>query len=209
MENKSAVFEKNYEYYLEQFQTISLLEIADHLGVKFVENEMMVPFLGKNYKISRNGIFDQSGKRPLYAICVVLFKFILTSPKTIYFESPWTSYKDFKDAGPLINFFSNDVENAIVTHFSGKTQNLKKACKSLGGKNADMDISYDVSMHLRALPKIPVLLLFNDADDEFPAQCSVLFQKSIENYLDMESVAIMGHIFSNMLIATDQGEFYG
>jgi len=209
MENKSAVFEKNYEFYLEQIQNIPLREIADHLSVEFVENEMMVPFLGNKYKISQNGISDQSGKRPLYAVCVVLFKYILTNPKTIYFESPWTSYKDFKDGGPLVGFFANDVEKSIVTHFSGKTQNLKKACEILGGKNADMDISYDLSMELTALPKIPMLLLFNDADDEFPAQCSVLFQKSIENYLDMESVAIMGHIFSNMLIATDQGELYG
>jgi hypothetical protein len=58
-----------------------------------------------------------------------------------------------------------------------------------------MDISYDVSMQLTALPKIPVLLLFNDVDDEFPARCSVLFQKSIENYLDMETVALIGNIF--------------
>jgi hypothetical protein len=67
---------------------------------------------------------------------------------------------------------------------------------------------YDVSMQLTALSKIPVLLLFNDADDEFPARCSLLFQKSIENYLDMESVAIVGNIFSKMIIATDKGELY-
>lgn len=209
MENKSPVFEKNYEFYLRQIQNISLKEIADHLGLKFVDNEMIVPFFRNTYKISRKGIFDESGNKPLYAICIVLFKYLLTSPKTIYFESPWTSYKDFMDAGPLIGFFSNDVEKAIVTHFSGKPRNLKKACKTIGGKEADMDISYDVSMQLIPLPKIPMLFLFNDADDEFPAKCSVLFKKNIENYFDMESVAIMGNIFSRMLIATDNGELYG
>jgi hypothetical protein len=209
MTNKSSVFKKHYEFYRQQIKDISLEDIADHLDVEFIENKMIIPFLGHSYKISRNGIFDQFGKTPLYPICVVLFKYILTNPKITFLESPWTSYKDFKDSGPLIGFFSNDVEKAIVKQFSGKTEDLKSACESLGGKNADMDISYDVSMQLTALPKIPMILLFNDADDEFPARCSVLFQKRIENYLDMETVALIGNIFAKMLIAIDKGELYG
>jgi hypothetical protein len=208
MKNQGSIFEKHYGFYLRQIKDISLEEIADNLGVEFIDSEMKLLLFGNDFKISPEGIYNQFGNRPSYAICVLLFKYLLTNPKSPYFESPWTSYKDFKDAGPLVVFFSNDVEKAIAAHFSGKTQNLKKACESLGGKDADMDIYYDVFIQLTALPKIPVLLLFNDADDEFPARCSVLFQKSIENYLDMESVAIVGNIFSKMLIATDKGELY-
>jgi hypothetical protein len=208
MKNQAPIFEKHYEFYLRQIKEISLEEIADNLGVECIENELTLLLFGNHFKISPEGIFNQFENRPSYAICVLLFKYLLTNPKSPFFESPWTSYKDFKDAGPLIVFFSNDVEKAIVAHFSGKTKTLKKACESLGGKDADMDIYYDVSMQLTALPKIPVLLLFNDADDEFPARCSVLFQKSIENYLDMESVAIVGNIFSKMVIAKDKGELY-
>jgi uncharacterized protein (DUF2164 family) len=209
MTQKSSVFKKHYEFYLQQIKDIMLEEIADHLDVEFIANKMIIPFLGHSYHISRNGIFDQSGKTPLYPICVVIFKYLLTNPKIIFLESPWTSYKDFKDAGPLIGFFSNDVEKAIVKQFSGKTAHLNKACETLGGKSADMDISYDVSMQLVALPKIPMLLLFNDADDEFPARCSVLFQKRIESYLDMETVALIGNIFAKMLIGIDKGELFG
>lgn len=208
MQNQASVFEKHYEFYLRQIKDLSLEEIADSLGMECIDNEMKLLLFGNNFKINPEGIFNQFGNRPSYAICVLLFKYLLTNPKNPFFESPWTSYKDFKDAGPLISFFSNDVEKTIVKHFSGKTQTLKKVCKSFGGKDSDMDIYYDVSMQLTVLPKIPMLLLFNDADDEFPATCSVLFQKSVENYLDMESVAIVGNIFSKMLIATDKGELY-
>lgn len=209
MKNKSPVFEQHYEFYLGQIQNLSLVDIAENLGVKFADDGMTLPFLGKNYKISHEGILDQSGKRPSYAMCVLFFKYLLTSPKTIYSETPWSSYKDFLDAGPLIGFFSNDVEKTIVTYFTGKTRDLKKACESLGGKEEQMDIAYDLAMQLTALPKIPMLLLFNDADDEFPGRCSVLFRKNVENYLDMESVAILGDIYTKMLIAEDQGEAYG
>lgn len=32
-------------------------------------------------------------------------------------------------------------------------------------------------MRLPALPKIPLLLLFNGADKEFPARCAMLFER--------------------------------
>jgi hypothetical protein len=35
-------------------------------------------------------------------------------------------------------------------------------------------------------------LLFNDADEEFPARCTVLFEKRAEHYLDMECLAMVG-----------------
>jgi len=35
-------------------------------------------------------------------------------------------------------------------------------------------------------------MLFNDADDEFSATCSVLFEQRAENYLDPECLAMVG-----------------
>lgn len=205
MPEKSSVFNKHYEFYLRQIKELPLKDIADYLELDFKKDNIKIALLGQFYSISSQGIVDQSGKRPDYGICILLFKYLLTNPKAPFFESPWTSYKDFKDAGPLIGFFSHDVEIPVETHFSGKADHLKKSCEIIGGKIAHMDIAYDVSMELTALPKIPVLLLFNDADDEFPPVCSILFQKSIETYLDMESVAILGQLFSKTLISNDQG----
>ena len=52
-----------------------------------------------------------------------------------------------------------------------------------------------------ALPKIPMLLLFNDKDDEFPAQCSVLFENRAQKFLDMECLAMVGMHFFEYLKA--------
>ena len=54
-------------------------------------------------------------------------------------------------------------------------------------------------MQFKALPKIPVLLLFNDADNEFAAQCMVLFERRAENYLDMECLAMVGMVLFEYL----------
>jgi hypothetical protein len=59
-------------------------------------------------------------------------------------------------------------------------------------------------MQFNALPKIPVLMLFNDTDDEFPAQCAVLFERRAEKYLDMECLAMVGMLlFEYLKLAVD------
>ncbi|MFC1868393.1 DUF3786 domain-containing protein [Thermodesulfobacteriota bacterium] len=42
------------------------------------------------------------------------------------------------------------------------------------------------------MPRIPVVLRFNDADNLCPAQCSILFRQSAEIFLDFRSMGITG-----------------
>jgi hypothetical protein len=54
-------------------------------------------------------------------------------------------------------------------------------------------------MEFDPLPQVPILLLFNDADEEFPAQCLLLFERRAEKYLDMESMAILAWLLTDYL----------
>jgi hypothetical protein len=55
---------------------------------------------------------------------------------------------------------------------------------------------------------IPVVMLFNDADEEFPAKCSVLFPvRTEEAYLDAECIAMLGSLlFRRLKRAAVQGK---
>ena len=139
---------------------------------------------------------DPSGKQPSLDISVIIFKYLLMCPDVYPQEKEWVSYRDFKDSGPLTTFFANDVERAIVSYFTGKLSDMEKASKSLGGYPSDIEVTYDLSVQFDALPQVPILLLFNDADDEFPAQCSVLFERRAEKYLDPESLSMIGRLLS-------------
>ena len=116
-------------------------------------------------------------------------------------ESAWVTYKDFKDAAPLIHYFTTNVAAPIIKTFSGKIGALSRALCFLGGVPSPMfKDSYDLSMMLHTLPKIPMIINFNDRDDEFPATCSVLYQKNSEHFFDMESLAITGTCCTEKLI---------
>jgi hypothetical protein len=200
MKEKSLVFEENYEYYLDQLGAIDLSSRADVLGANVEADGLVIPFFGSPHRVSATGITGPDGLRPPYSTCIVLFKYVLLCPDRIPVRGTWASFRDFKDAGPLVVFFANEVEALLAQNFQGQTHLLASAAKQLGGRTPDAVFSHDLSIQFDPLPRLSMLMLFNDRDEEFDAQCSVLFERRTEAYLDMESVAVLGHILSGTLV---------
>lgn len=51
-------------------------------------------------------------------------------------------------------------------------------------------VTADLVIKLDALPRVPILVVFNDRDEDFPAHCSLLFERRAEKYLDMTGWAL-------------------
>ena len=203
--DKSSVFDETYNKYLAQIAELDFKKIADQLGAEMAGDELIIPFFGKSHRISPAGITEPSGSRPNFSVCVILFKYLLLCPDHDPVENEWLSFKDFKDSAPFSGAFVNYTEAPLAKYFSGHLKDLEAACRGIHGHPPAATFSYDLCMQFKALPKIPVLLLFNDADDEFAAQCMVLFERRAENYLDMECLAMVGMLlFEYLKPPTDQ-----
>jgi len=199
MAEKSEVFEQTYKDYLSQIGGLDFTFIADTLGVKADGEEVIVPFFNRPCRISARGITDPAGHKPHLSICVILCKYLLMCPLIEPLGGNWMAFKDFKDAAPLVHAFSNTVTRPIAETFSGRRSELAAAGLKIGGYTPRDEFPYDLFMQFDALPKVPLLLLFNDRDDEFPAQCGVLFEKRTEKFIDMECLAMVGMLFFEYL----------
>jgi hypothetical protein len=199
MQTEETVFERTYKNYLEQLRGISFESIAQKLGAKIEGNAIKIPLFKSDYKVSVEKIAGPSGEKPTYDICVILSRYLLLFPDKSPKNNDWVSFRDLKDSGPLINYFTNDVERTIASYFSEKLDDLKKASNILGGYPPVLDVKYDFSIQFDALPMIPVIMLYNDRDEEFSAKCSVLFESRVEKYLDAECIAMLGwQLFSRL-----------
>ena len=205
MIDSSNIFETNYIEYCSQIAEIDFDAIKEKLGLIFDGERIFIPFFNRRYLVSNNGIVDEAGNRPRnrfdYMVSVILAKYILLCPDRSHYDPEWVAFKDFKRVSHFtnVNYFSSDTERAIEKYFSGKLNELSRACIKLGGIRHEMSSSYDLAMQFSALPHISLLLLFNDSDDEFPAKCTVLFQKHAEFYLDPESLAMSGTFLASSL----------
>ncbi|MFA5906724.1 MAG: DUF3786 domain-containing protein [Desulfobacula sp.] len=198
---EATIFETHYKEYCRQIAELDFSSIKDILGIELRGRDAVIPFFGDDYIVSDTGIADESGNRPNYMVCVILSKYLLLCPGAPVVNKEWSALKDFHKMSQFtnLNFFTSDTEGPIVKRFSGRISALSDASRKLGGKPCELGVSYDFAMEFRVLPKIEILLMFNDSDDEFPATCSVLFQKQAESYLDPESLIMVGTAFTQRL----------
>ncbi len=199
MDSEAPIFETIYRDYLDKVNQLDLKTVASKIGAQWTGEYLMLNLFGKPLRISKNGILDAAGKEPNHSVKVVLFQYLLLHPDKHPSETTWISYKNFRDAAPLVHSFHSNVEMAIARNFEGRLKALKEACIGIGGCEYVTEMNYVLHMKFDALPKIPILLLFNDAEDEFPAQCILLFELRAEKYLDMECLAILGWLLADNL----------
>lgn len=199
--NENRTFEDTYLYYLNRLQKLPFETAAAVPGIERTKGILSVPLFGRTYAVSARGITEDSGKRPEFDICLILCRYLLMCRTSPVDKGEWISFRDLKDSGPLTVYFAHDVESAVATCFTGRKRDIARAAAALGGREADIRADYDVAMEIKALPNIPVCLLFNDADEEFDAACSVLFRPDVESRLDAETIAILGRRLFVLLAA--------
>jgi hypothetical protein len=189
---KAEVFETTYHNYLKQIADLKPAAIIDILGITSDDGDFVIPFMGKTYRVSAEGIYGPNGKRPDFGVCVVLCKYLLMCPVGVSNDRQWIPFRDIKDASPLIGYFENNVKRMLVENFAERLTALAAAAEKIGAQPVEMDLAYDLVRQIGVLPNVSTLLLFNDGDKEFPAMCSLLFEKRAQNYLDPECLAVVG-----------------
>jgi len=196
-----TIFETHYEDYCRQIAKLDFSSIKDILDIELNGQNAIIPFFDEKYIVSKTGIANEFGNRPSYGVCVILSKYLLLCPVAPVVNKEWSALKDFHKKAQFINLnvFTSDVEQPIIKIFSGRVGALSDASQKLGGKPCELALSYDFAKEFIALPKIKILLLFNDSDGEFPASCSLLFQRQAEDYLDPESLIMVGIAFTQRL----------
>ena len=202
MESDPSIFEQHTRFYLDQLARKDVAPLADRLGVSVENRTITVPVFGQSYRVS-SGSIDRPDGRPVdYTTTVIICRYLLQCPDFDPAGDQWQTFKDFPDAAPLVDYFFTNVEKAITDRFTGRLQQLRNATERLGGRPPSMDLSYDHLSIITALPRVPLLLLFNDADEDFPAQSTVLFENRVRHYLDMECVGMLGSLLVSHLNKT-------
>lgn len=195
----SPVFEQTYRRYLAQVAEVDLGAAAETLGATLDEDALLVRLFGRTYRVSGETIVDEEGRQPIHSVSVVLARYVILCPESVPAAGDWVTYKDFRDAAPFVGGFVNNSEKAIANHFGGRLDVLRRACEGLGGTEADMQVSYELVRRFDGLPRVPLVLLYNDQDEEFPAESTILFEKRAERFLDMECLAILGWLLADEL----------
>ena len=107
----------------------------------------------------------------------------------------WLPYRDLKDGAQFSHYIKAHIEDRIAEGFAGQKVLLRERLEELngtawsGGPESSGGIQSDIAHVVYPLPMLPVLCLFTDRDEEFPAFFQFLFDSSACSYLDLEALA--------------------
>ena len=203
MTSKAPVFEKIYQDYLARVAGLDLTNKQDILGIRIEGQTTTIPFFNETFSVFPRKIEDHQGRRPPHSVCVILCQYLLLGPETPDEDRQLKTYRDFKDTAPYVQGFDNTAQKPVSRAFAGRLAALETGCRHLGGIPGDLGISCDLSYMFEALPRVRIYLIFNDADEDFPADCSLLFEKQAARYLDMECLAMIGMVLAERLAGKD------
>ncbi len=173
---------------------------ADNLGLVLNDlGEAEVPFLGRKYVVSKNGVRLLGGGRFPEPIGSVLAHYVLQGRRS---EPAGEFVPLAKLAGPIFKqgSYSHDaLEFPLIKRFQGRVTELLAAAESRGGGVGGESGLGSVSLIFELLPKIPLQLIFYDQDDEFPARVTLLYDRNATLLVEFEFLAVSVTLFVQAL----------
>lgn len=174
--------------------------VAENTESDFDGHRLRLLFFGTCHCLTPTEVYRPDGSRISNKICEILTKYVANYPAEPPAGGDQVSYRELKDAGPLVVSFANNTLKTITAAFTGKLTELESAARSLGGRPRKDITGYDLCIEFTALPGIPLTLQFNDAQAPFPAQGSLLLDASVESYLDMQAIFGLGTFLCGRLV---------
>lgn len=194
------------EAYLEALRSVDGIDwhaTAGRLGGKPFDGAIELPFFGQPHRVSRDSCLDPEGRPATAAVAMVLCRYLLRLPSSPVPAGQRITFRELSGAGPLVSRFADNTLKIITTTFGHRIRDLNAAAKKLGGRPEGDGSGFDLFLRFEALPNVPVYLQFNGADDLFPAQAGVLFQRSAETCLDLQSLFVLGTYLTGRLITME------
>ena len=107
-------------------------------------------------------------------------------------------FRQLKGGEAYNEAFHKRVDERLAKEFGHDPPALVRAGLKLGGATRSKG---SASVELSLFPKVPVTVIVWRGDDEVPASCTVLFDRSIGDIFPTEDVAVAGSFLVERLIA--------
>jgi hypothetical protein len=200
-DSPGTVYEQALRSLQPKVQALDLRKTAILFGTALVSPESLeLTFLNEPYRITKEKITGPSGAEPLPWVSILIYNH-LCMPDPPAPAGEWITFSSVPASHAKDKAWAGHVEDVIAKHFTGNVAGLRTACEKLGGLPSEISGSHDAAYEFRFFPHYPVLLFFYDAvaEENFPAQCKLLLDRTAPSYLDIESIVVLGEEFASRL----------
>ncbi|MCL6559443.1 MAG: DUF3786 domain-containing protein [Firmicutes bacterium] len=149
------------------------------------DGRLVVPFYGREY------VFPVKKGETVPADKEILILHYLVRAPGILPVGEKVSLKELPNGFIYNESFRKRVIRPLVSAFGGRPELLVTAGAKVGGKPVPCG---DAAVELLALPRLPLVFMIWNGDDEFPADGNVLFDAAVSAYLSVEDCVVLAQM---------------
>ena len=196
------------EWAKQRSASVKIENLPDRIGGKLIKKDegvaLELPYFTDSITITEYGILKKDGSDLTRWEQVFIYNHMAQGGSKLP-SGKWKGLVEFPNTVSKIKSMVEHVEAPLIERFSGKPDELLAAAKQIDGLNmTDKIKSADLAILFRPLPRIPVMLMFWDEDkiDGFKAEVKLLFDKTITEHLDIESIMFLSERLRQLLCET-------
>ena len=161
--------------------------------------EFDVPFWGQQFVVSfPEGTLTVAGSddQPPIAEQILILHY-LTTADGVPMANHWVAFRELPGGMGYAPAFEGRANHRLKQAFGHDAEGFHSAAKALGGETLTFG---DASYLFRIFPKLWLAVVLYQADEEFGASASVLFDGAASHYLPTEDIAVVGGMLAGRLI---------
>ena len=125
---------------------------------------------------------------PVTLVDKILLLHYVTQAKGTPLSGELISFKEIAEAAGYFQTFYQRAIKPLVTYFGDEPDKLLEMAALIGGRRADYG---DVSVTIPALPMVPLTLVLWKGDAEFSPEGTIMFDRTVTDYLPTEDIIIL------------------
>ncbi|UCE97286.1 MAG: DUF3786 domain-containing protein [Dehalococcoidia bacterium] len=184
--------------------SINIAEQCKKAGtsIKQVDNlkNIYLDYLGSTYVIKLPEIIITSvdaKNKPLQAReQLILIHYLINADGSVPRNEKIT-YKELQDGATYFPTFYKRSIKPLLGNFDKNPDKLLSAAAQVGGIKTDYG---DLSVKIDALPRVSIIYVFWQGDDELLPEGNILFDSNIKGYLSAEDITVLCEIITWKLI---------
>jgi len=200
------------EWAKQKSASMNIRDLPGRIGGQLVDRDerqvLELPYFNQSIFISSEAITHRDGTPLTRWEQVFIFNHMAQGGSSRP-TGKWKGLVEFPNTISKIKSMKSHVEEPLKEAFKGKAQQLRDAAARLGGQDMTQEIgSADVAIYFQVLPRVPVMLMFwgAEGEDGFEAEARLLFDDTVTDHLDIESIMFLSERLQQLLCGIEHGD---
>ena len=200
--SKQKNYQQSFDLACSSIQGMNVEERAKKAGANYEEGKggakVTLQFFSEPYHIQFPQIeFYSPSKKVVSLVTRILLLHYLIHADSYPLTGKWVAYKEIPGGLLYAGVFARRVTEPLQRRFGKSAGSFKETGIRSGGEPVEIG---DASFILRAFPHVPLQYVLWEGDEEFPPSVQLLFDASVDHYLPLEDIVVLGQMAAGRLL---------